>query len=254
LKGPQADIWRTFLFAPSLEGSRWQQMIVDPLRMGGLWLKGSKITPSERYFRNYMTKSVAELAGTYLASLAANQAALTAVGSDDKINFLDPTRSDWLAYKANGQTLVAPSSFLAPLRLALSVSLAHVIPAENRQPYSDKVINYALGKVTPTITDIIELARAKQQYTGRPMDFLPWAPEHKYNERNPKDPISWYEAALDHGPIPLSSTVEGFHNALVEQGVGDDLSKAIIGASLGLMTSVFAIHQHPTPPEKEIKP
>jgi hypothetical protein len=258
LSGRGRGDWRTFLFAPKLEGARWQQMVIDPFRAAGLWLKAGSATPAEKYFRNKVTLRSVELAGTYLAALTANAAILHAVGSDDKVNFLDPTRSDWLAFKVNGQTVIAPSSFLAPLRLGLSVALAHVIPAENRQPYTDKIVNYAMGKVTPTISDIVEIARAKQNYTGRPIEAL----QNLYEKagvkfatpKNPKDPISLYEWAATKGPIPLSATVEGWYNAMVSQGSSPELAKTIIGASIALVSSVFAVHQHPTTPTKETNP
>lgn len=242
--------WRMFMFAPRLEGARWQQMIVDPIRAAGLWAKGSNATEGEKWFRQYTTRRLVEQMGTMTAALAANAMVLKAIGSDDKINFLDPTRSDWMAFKVNGQTTIAPSSFLAPLRLSLSVALSHVIPTENRQPALDKIASYAFGKVTPTISDIYELARAKQNYTGRPLDFLPWAPEQKLTAREQKDPVAWYQYAMTKGPIPLSATAEGWFNALEEQGADPQLAKTIIGASIAAVSGMFAVHTHPTPPEK----
>jgi hypothetical protein len=246
--------WRTFLFAPRLEGARWQQMVVDPLRATGLFLKGTAATPAERYFRMAVLRRSAEMASTMVAALGVNAAILKAVNSDDKINWFDPTRSDWLAFKVHGQTVLAPSSFLAPLRLSLSVALSHVIPAENRQPYTDKIINYAMGKVTPSISDLVEIARAKQQYTGKPIEALQNLYENmgvKFSTpRNPKDPISLTHWALTKGPIPLAATVEGWSNAMDQQGIEPKLRDTIIGASLALVGSMFAVHQHPTPPEK----
>jgi hypothetical protein len=266
----QGRFWRNVFFAPRLEAGRWQTIVVNPIRAIGLYgkslispLTGEKATMAEKYFRSYVAKQNAQRVVTYLTMLAANQAMLTMTGSKHRINMLDPTSSDWLMPKIGGKiggseiperTIVPPSNFLAPLRLAAAVALSHVIPAANRAPMGDRIFNYAQGKLNPAIGDIEELARGKQNYTGRLLSFLPWAPPKSKVSANVRNhPVSWYEWALTKGPIPLSQFVSEHSTALREHGVPQPLIKTLIGDSIAGAESFLAIHAHESVKEKKRK-
>src|SRR6185369_12858752 len=62
-KGAQiAGALSNVAFAPQLEGSRWKNIIVNPVKALQLWTKGSNITPAERIFRNSVTQKTAKIA------------------------------------------------------------------------------------------------------------------------------------------------------------------------------------------------
>jgi hypothetical protein len=243
--------WRQVFFAPRLESARWQDVVINPARMGALYAKGAftELTPAEKMFRRLVLRQNAFRAATYFALLGANEIAIQASGDKkDKINWLDPSKADWLAFKAHGQTIISPSSFLSPLRISLATTVSQVVPAENRSDVADKLLQYALGKVNPVFTDLLEIARGKQAYTGRP---LPWknAKEAKFGEA-PKTPLKWYEYALAKAPIPIAQTAQEHFELLREHGVGSKFAKVFIGDSIAAAASIAATHVHPAPPEK----
>jgi hypothetical protein len=266
----QGALWRNVFFAPRLEGGRWQTILVNPIRAIGLYGKslispatGEKATQAEKYFRSYVAKQNAQRAATYLSALAASQVFLNLTGSKHKINFTDPTASDWLTFKVGGKiggttlperTIVPPSNFLAPLRLAAAVALSHAIPAQNRTSLGDRMWNYAQGKLSPTIGDVKELAQGRQSYTGRQLAFLPWAPKKgKIAQEVRNHPVSWYEWAISKGPIPVSQFASEHAHALHEKGVPPELAKILIGDSIAFAESFLAVHAHPSIKEKKKK-
>lgn len=95
----------TAFFAPKLEASRWQGLITDPAKATKTFVNWNKATAPEKVQAKIVAKRAGEIISTYGGLLAMNQAILTLSGSDDKINFTNPLKSDWMKFKASGKTI-----------------------------------------------------------------------------------------------------------------------------------------------------
>lgn len=237
------------LFAGQLEGSRWKNVILNPIEAARLYAKADA-TPAEKVFRSYVLRQNARLAAATLTALGVNAFINSKYGGkDDKINFLDPTQADWLAFKWNGQTIIAPSNFLAPLRLTLAtVSAPFVKGAKN--DIGDRLKNYALGKMHPGFTDIKELIEGKEAYIDRPLPWVKVKETGLFGGKAGKPALSWFEYIASKGPIPIAQAVTSTSEALMEQGVDGDLAKVITAASIGASSGLLGVHAHETLPAK----
>lgn len=231
---------RNTLFAARLEGSRWQNIFVNTARAGRIITKWNSATPAEQVFAKHVLRRNGTLAAVYLSALGANQAALSAAHSQDSVNFTDPTKSDWLAFKWNGHVVGAPSSFLSPLRFTLGLAMTPFIKGANNSSVFGKFGDYLGGKVNPTISDIAELMHGKQLFTSRP---LPWM--HPSKLRSAKPPLSYAEYALSKSPIPIAQVAQEVSNSFHDPSVPATAMKTLIDASLAGASSIFAIHTHP---------
>lgn len=236
------------LFAGQLEGSRWKNVILNPIEAARLYAKGDSATNAEKVFRSYVVRQNARLAASYLTALGANAFIVSAFGNGDekdKINFLDPTKADWLAFKWSGQTVIAPSNFLAPLRLALATVSAPFIKGA-RNDLGDRLKSYTLGKLHPGFTDIKELVEGKEAYTDRP---LPWA---RGKDSSKKPALAWWEYLVSKAPIPIAQAVQDTTQALIDEGVHPDMARIITAASIGASSGLLGVHAHETtaPPKK----
>ena len=108
---------RVISFAPGLEISRWQRMIIDPAKAAGTYITWNRRTPSERAAAQITAQSAGEKIAVYMTLLAANAGLLAAIGSKQRVNLDDPTSSDWLRFKFNNKTLDVSGNVLSPYRL-----------------------------------------------------------------------------------------------------------------------------------------
>jgi hypothetical protein len=165
-------------FAPKLEGSRWAWMVGDPLKAGKTFANWPKETPEARQFAMQQLKEKAYIAGTYYTLLAINQGLLSATGSDQKVNFLDPRKSDFMSFKAGGHNLGIVGPMLGMVRLfadLLNASVGDRTKFENVQgtraeEFATKGFKYARGKFSPLGQTVVDTA-AQADFEGRPMPF-----------------------------------------------------------------------------------
>jgi len=249
ISGRASIFWSNAFFAPRLEAARWQDVMINPLRAAQLSLAsiGRTLTPAEQSFRRLVIRQNVVRAMTYMGALGLNQY-INNYTTNEKINALDFSKSDYLSFKIHGHTLTAPSSFLSPLRITLVSLAAGLLPVEKRTDVLSNIADYAAGKANPVFNDFLELRRGRQSFTGRP---LPWASrDTPKGWEPPKTPLSWGEYALSKSPIPFAQTAQEHYALMREYGLGPTAAKVLIGDGLALVASMFATHVHVTPPEK----
>lgn len=228
--GGESNRW---LFAAKLEASRWARVIGDPIKAGTTVLTWSRRTPQERHMAWLTAQRAATWTAAYAATLAANQAVLSALGSKQKINAtlnpLNPNfaRSDWLHYKAGGMMMGPPGGILGPIHLMSQLLAAAVGPEDkiygkNReQRATDDVKNYALGKLSPVIS-LSKEAIFGTNFIGQP---VPWSK----NPGTPAKPrLTWEQYLASHGPIASAEAMRTYAEGLRDNGMPESHIQNVI--------------------------
>ncbi len=156
------------LFAPRLLMAKAGYDFGDPLKAAGTAMKmvastvsnWEKASPAEKHFAAHVFKEKANVIATMAGLLAANQAILSATGSDQKINGVpeemggagfDPMKSDFLKFKAAGKTVSYGNSFIAFARLPLRIKANIENQSKlNKIVYEDENVYKTLGSFTRT--------------------------------------------------------------------------------------------------------
>jgi hypothetical protein len=209
----------TLAFAAKLEASRWARIIGDPIKTLDTFAGWKDASAADRHIALTRVKHAAEFTGFYFTTLLVNQAIISAFGSKDKINFTDPTRSDWLAHKIAGRTVKLEGQILAPVRL-----LAQLVYAgfAERKPYQKQesrfetagkaVASYARGKLAPAAGIAVDVGTG-EDFMGNVMPFRSDTP------KKGKHQLALGEYAGQRGPIPLSGAIREVYDDFREQGM-----------------------------------
>ncbi len=271
LKAPWAELAGTTFFAPKLEASRWAWAVGDPLRALTYlekWRNGTA-SPEEVQFAKSEVMQKAGIVATYASLLALNQAYLSAVGSDQKINYNNPTRGDFLAFKVAGHNVGVISAMLGIVRLFAKMVNAATEPqamTKNGKPRTDlpsrsdrmatAAKDYATGKLSPMMGFVKDVV-TQQTATH---DTVPWsqdAPEYGHKK------LSGAEYGLTTFlPIPFE---EGIKSVWEQQGMSKEQQSVwmniLKGAAVTVpaaLTGVRIAHDYtldpkPEKPQKDFK-
>jgi hypothetical protein len=168
-----------------------------------------------------------------------NQGLLSALGirkKEDQVNFTDPTKSDFLAFKMGGIEGYVPGLHTEIRTLSQILATAFMsrkeLRGESRQGKVGGIVGqYIMGKVTPSIQRGEELLYG-QNWRGQP---VPWSSE----AGTPKEPrLSWGEYAGSIGPIPLEGPIGYVYDHIKKNGASSmdaaAITKGLIITGLGL--------------------
>lgn len=95
----------TFMFAPRLEASRWAWLFKDSAKTLATVAKaaaGGEVSPVEKMAAMSDAARKGAIFGTFMSMLALNQAMLSLFGVEQEVNFTEPNRGDFLAFKGFG--------------------------------------------------------------------------------------------------------------------------------------------------------
>lgn len=230
-------------FAPKLEGSRWAWMFADPAKAGRILAEWGKASPEERQFAMQQVKQKAAIAGVYFGLLAMNQGLLSAMGSKQKINFTDPKRTDFLAFKVAGHNIGIVGPMLGMVRLL--ANLLHAAVGKRGQveslssrgaEFGEIAGQYLRGKLSPFAGQVVNVA-AQSDFQGRP---LPWSKDRvpAYLRARGVKRYSWGEyAAQEFTPIPVSEAIrevwasQGMNESQIETWLKAITVGAVAGAT-----------------------
>lgn len=199
------------LFAPTLLFSRYKFIFGDTIQDLGILTHWDTASPGEKAAVKFDVNTKLWVAGTGLALLTANAGLLSATGSKQKINFFDPTRSDWLKFKAFGLTFSPGNAMLSMARIIPReiVTIAGSKKAREDENAATKAWEFARGQMSPfagTATDLF----FGSDYSGRPLPrklFGTMEQKAKVPLRQREQgvkPYTWYEYALQQAsPIPF---------------------------------------------------
>lgn len=214
------------LFASRLESSRWAAILGDPIKTAKA-LINPRATPAEKWAAQWRMKRAIELAAVYGGVLAANNAFLSTTGSRQKVNFTDPSRSDFLRLKGWNKTFDPTGNVVGPARFVLDVFnelRSSKSDYQKQESVGKKAFSYARGKVAPQYGLGIDIAFGSNPI-GRP---LPWSS----NAGDASRPRYTYPEYLEEqfSPIPVTDALTTFYDSLREQGVDDSTAMRIVKA------------------------
>lgn len=223
------------MFAPRLEGSRWGFLLGDPAKAAYRLANWKNQPPEMRSAALREVRQKATIVATYMGALVANQAILSATGSKDKVNFTDPSKSDWLDFKAFGHSvgIISPmkntvSFFVNMAKAAIQTRTAqngkllkdlHGESVDDEQAYDSK--KYVRGKLSP-FGSVVADVDTHHDYDKRPM---PWSsePVPKYLQREGIGKYTYGEYLTQTFlPIPAE---EAMKEVWQPQGVSDSTAK-----------------------------
>jgi hypothetical protein len=232
------------LFGPKLTASKLARLFADPTKTIKTFANWRAATPGERAAAWTRLSGASQYAGTLIGSLAVNQGLLWALGAKQQINYTDPTKKDYLAFKLGGMETYFPgmhseiktlgkilaTAFMNPRDPNLSKYQANFIVGRKPEEIAKILGQYGLSKAVPSAS-IAEEALTGQNFMGRP---LPWSSSpgqviKKTGKIKPgTERLSWGEYALTHGPIPLSGPAAYVYDKLRQGGASALNSTAII--------------------------
>ena len=224
---------RRYLLAPQYTPSKIAKTILDPIetartyeRMIESKIPGSKVTPAtwaERQVAYSRTVRAARFFGAVMGGLALNDAILQSSGSKQRVNFMHPSRSDFLAFKAFGHSWRMRGSLEIIALLAKLGALNSGRPQFGQQSPEEAFAKYSEYKLAPGIGVAKELIMGKDVF-GRP---APWSSDPG-NRVFPRK--NWIEFAGERSPIFLGHGITAFHEALRDQGVDTRMSRNVLRA------------------------
>jgi hypothetical protein len=206
-------------FAPRLEASRVAWLAVDPAKAALTFADWKNASLGEKTFAVNQFKEKAWVAGTLFSMLALNQGFLSATGSKQKINFIDPMKSDFLKFKAAGMDISYGNAMISMARLPVrelalrakggSGKFAKLIYPD--ESMSSQAWDYVRTQLSPFASAVADVA-TKGDFQNRPLPKMPLSgpqlPMPKRLAAQGMKPYTWKELTIDTVlPIPAEEVV-----------------------------------------------
>jgi hypothetical protein len=223
-------------------------------------LRWKSATPEEKWAAIEQVKSKAYVAATYFGLLALNQGLLTATDSDQKINFTDPFRADFLKFKVAGMNVAYGNPMLTLMRLPIRLYQIRdrgtgkirnlTYPDERLGTISEEYIRSQLSPFASLAATLY----SKGDWQHRPLPTSEW-PVPKRLRQQGIEPYTWKEFGVEQVlPIPFEEAARevwktGFGATKEQQ---NELAKAI--ATLSVMSATGARVTEDVPYSSDIPP
>lgn len=247
---PMGKVLSKSMFAPQLTASKFMRSFVDPAKTLDTFARmetgyGKTVTPGERAAAYQRLRNASEFIGVTVGGLMLNQAIMSALGSKQKINFSDATKSDWMRFKTgNGYVLSTrgPEEFLRLAGHLVAISTASKQALHGQQPQAaawETVSRFAQYKVAPGFGTLGELGYGRDLF-GRPLPppvqtaraAIGLTPQEG-TARKPQYTTGEY--LFSKGPIFIGGGARDIYESLREHGASDELATDILrGAAISL--------------------
>ena len=259
------------MFGPKITQSKLNRIFADPVKTVNTFANWSKASAGEKAAAWTRLSGATQYFLTGAGLLAVNQGLLWATGQKDKdgnpinINYQNPTKGDWMSFKAGGLEFSIPGmhSELKTLGQILAVTFANskaVNPMHESQTalIAKTLGQWALNKANPAIGLGKELATGR----GFPDRPLPWVYDEptkaaikaaKAGHPKPISPFKapysgipglhgWDEYLLSHGPIPLTGPIRYIYDQTRERGASAMDATAWIKALIIFGVGATGVH------------
>ena len=211
----------------------------------------------DAFTSQFGAKRFAKVAAVNLGLLAVNEMFNRYVlQNNDKVNWNDPTRADWMRMKIAGMT-IPMSPLFETMRLPVAAGAVMLDPREDNKA---KVLTKELASaVHPGLNAAYGLATGTDLATGHALPFK-GAAQYIYGEHRGEKPMfgkmvkNKYAQTMGPGeyvsgylPIPAQPLVK----ELVKNGITPEMSKAFVEA---ILSGGAGTHAYPNVPYKPKKP
>jgi hypothetical protein len=238
------------MFAPRLAASVWSRLTTEPYKALETLSHWNTATPAEKAQSKMIAKNAGETVATFAAMLAVNQAMVSLMGSDEKVNMTDPSKPDFLKFKTKGGNTIDISGGMIPA-VKLIGNILHMANTTKKERHGDSIGDkdqkligdYARGKLSPVASTAVEIA-TKHDYSGNTMPWSDAEPAHKYNHK-----LTWKEYLWSQAPIPVAEAARDVYRSMEEKGmsepqINDILTGIFIGAVGGGIGAKVGMPMH----------
>lgn len=222
---------RRFLLAPQLTPSKIANILdtgatLNTLaRMGESKLGMSTRPPTfaERRAAQIRLTRTARYFGPILTGLALNDLLLQGSQSQQRVNFMHPSRSDWMAFKFAGHTVRMRGTMEMVALIAKLWALGSYQKEKfGAQSPEEAAAKYSEYKLTPGFGIVKEVLTGKD-FFGRPSAWNVADPGGRVFPRK-----NWMEEVGQQLPIFVGHGISAFHEALRDQGVDTRASRNVL--------------------------
>jgi hypothetical protein len=261
------------LFAPQLTASKLVRATHDPYETVKTAYKmmtgrGGEVTAGDRAAMYLRTRNATEFLATTAAGLYLNNEMLKYFGSDQRINFTNPKKSDFWRFKSGAGDVFSsrgPEEYLRLFGQLIAVGYAGNRELHGKDPLSaamDAITRFGLYKMAPGLLTAVELGYGADLF-GRPLprqyQQLRGAvgiPERMAKPGKPAYTI--FEYLWSHAPIFLDGPARDVYDDMRARGMSEPDARAMVHAAVLTaleFTGLGAYHeQPPTAPAKKGKP
>jgi len=223
-------------FAPRLITSQYERLVKDPYEAANVFANWKTSSEGEKIAAKAIASKSAYILGAYFGALGINSALLKASGSNDKVNYTDPTKSDWLDFKIANHT-IGIGGIMTAIRF-----LGHLlyIPFENKQELGRKtradeliktVYKYGASKLHPAISTVKDFTTA-HDFSGNTMPYSNDKPLNKFAHK-----LTWKEYIYsNHLPIPASEVAKTVYEGMRNEGLSEAQTSDIL---TGIMKGII---------------
>jgi hypothetical protein len=242
------------LFGPKLTQSKLSRLTADPAQTIKTFANWQTASSGEKAAALTRLSGATQYLLTGLGFLAVNQGLNMALGTKQSVNFTDPTKGDYLAFKLGGLESYVPGMHTEIRTLAKILSTAFMsakqLRGESRFSATAKIAGqYGMAKLHPSFQRGLEVGLG-QNWQGRP---VPWSSD----PGTPSKPrLSWGEYAASIGPIPLEGPISYVYDKLKKGGTSAlDASTIVKGLIIsGLGATGLHVKEEQAPQEPKAKP
>jgi hypothetical protein len=223
------------LFGPKLTQSKLSRLTADPAQTIKTFANWQTASSGEKAVALTRLSGATQYLLTGLGFLAVNQGLNAALGTKQAVNFTDPTKSDYLAFKLGGIEGYVPGIHTEIKTLAKILGTAFMsakeLRGESRFSATAKIAGqYGMAKLHPSFQRGLEIGLG-QNWQGRP---VPWSSD----AGTPSKPrLSWGEYGASIGPIPLEGPISYVYDKLKKGGTSaldaSTIIKGLIITGLG---------------------
>lgn len=221
---------QTAFFAPNLELARWNKLIVNPVKAVKTFANWKNSSHAEKAAAKLVARRTGRILSTYVGALAVNQGLLSLSGSNQKINFTDPTQSDFLKFKAGGRTIdltggmISLFDFVARMVHIGTASKEELGKRGRTDQATSTTWNYVTGKLSPfgsTVKDAV----TQHDFKGNPLPFS------KDKPTSGKHTLSWKEYLENQQtPIPVAEYFNDLSTTMQKEGVPKPTVQNVLGS------------------------
>lgn len=236
----------TALFAPRLVASQWARIIIDPAKALGTFANWKNASLADKAGAKLVARKNVRIFATYLGGLAVNQALLYATGSNQSVNFTDPTKKDWLKFKVDDKNIDLSGGIIPTVQF---VGHLLYLPFESRQELGTKEhrnridafgktgSDYVLGKASPFISTGKDIVTA-HDYMGNTMPWSDDKPKNKYAHK-----LTWKEYIFtEQAPIPMAEGAKDIYKSMQDKGMAEaQINDVLTGIMKGVITGATGV-------------